>query len=190
MRTVTVCECHVFTVRLDATATEIADEMDENSVGCVVVVDEKEAPVGIVTDRDLLRRVVAAGRDPDKTTAADVATRKLVTASPKDPLAKVVQQMKEHGVRRLPIVEGGRAVGIVTLEDVLLALASDVWNVAEGMRIEIRDSVRGARRRRVREQREEALAELRCQAQQVGHDTRDFLHRELSQLLHSLRREK
>jgi CBS domain-containing protein len=181
------CEKEVVTVRAEATVFDVADAMDEHSVGCVIVTDEADRPLGIVTDRDLVRRVVAPGRDPDKTLARDVMSGDVVTASTEERLPRVIEIMRARGIRRLPLVEDGRVVGIVALDDIVAELTSDLWNVSEGARVELRDAQRTARRRRLREAREGALEELRSQAFHVGKEAREFLRKELGSLLDSLR---
>ena len=181
------CEREVITVAPEATVFEIADAMDEHSIGCVVVTDPAGRPLGIVTDRDLVRRVVAAGRDAEKTRARDVMSGDVATASANDPLPRVIEIMRARGIRRLPLVEHGRTSGIVALDDIVAELSSDLWNMSETARIELREAQRTSRRRRVREAREEALEELRSQALHLGNEARGFLHKELGSLLESLR---
>jgi CBS domain-containing protein len=182
------CACDVVTVRPETTVWEIADAMDEHSVGCLVVTSEAGHPLGIVTDRDLVLRVVAPGRDPEKTVARDVMTTPLVTAAHDEGLPRVIELMRTRAIRRVPLLRDGHVVSIVSLDDILVELSSDLWNVSETARIEIRDAQRTARRRRLREAREEALEELRSQAHQLGQEARDFLRKELSSLLDGLRR--
>ncbi len=181
------CEREVIQVGPETTVFEIADAMDEHSVGCVVVTDEAQRPLGIVTDRDLVRRVVAPGRDPEKTRARDVMSGDVATASAEERLPSVIEIMRARGIRRLPLIEDGRLVAIVALDDIVAELVSDLWNVSEGARIDLRDSQRTARRRRQREAREAALEELRSQALHVGKEARGFLRKELGSLLDSLR---
>jgi CBS-domain-containing membrane protein len=111
----------------------------------------------------------------------------VVTASTEERLPRVIEIMRARGIRRLPLVEDGRVVGIVALDDIVAELTSDLWNVSEGARVELRDSQRTARRRRLREAREAALEELRSQALHVGKEARGFLSKELGSLLDSLR---
>ena len=181
------CEREVIHVGPEATVLDVVDAMDEHSVGCVVVTDDALHPLGVVTDRDLVRRVLAPGRDPEKTRARDVMSGDVATASAHERLPRVIEIMRGRGIRRLPLVEEGRVVGIVALDDIVAELVSDLWNVSEGARIELRDAQSTARRRRQREAREEALEELRAQALHVGKEARDFLRRELGSLVDSLR---
>jgi CBS domain-containing protein len=184
------CEREVVTVAPEASVFEIADTMDAHSVGCVVVTDPAGRPLGIVTDRDLVRRVVATGRDAEKTQARDVMSGDVATAPLDARLPQVLEIMRARGVRRLPLVEDGRVSAIVALDDIVLELSSDLWNLSETARIELRDAQRTSRRRRLREAREEALEELRSQALHLGSEAREFLHKELGSLLESLRRRR
>ena len=177
------CEREVVTVPPEATVFEIADAMDEHSIGCVVVTDAADRPLGIVTDRDLVLRVVAAGRDAEKTRARDVMSGNLATAATTENLPRVIEIMRARGVRRLPLVEHGRVAGIVTLDDIVAELASDLWNVDEAARVELREAQRTSRRRRLREAREEALEELRSQLLHLGHEARELLRAEVTSLL-------
>jgi CBS domain-containing protein len=108
----------------DATLVEAAALMADGDIGDVLVVEPgAQAMVGIVTDRDIIVRGVAAGRDPSATTVRSVLSRDLETVAPSDTVADATAHMRAANVRRLPVVEDGRPVGIVSLAD--LALATD-----------------------------------------------------------------
>jgi CBS domain-containing protein len=111
------------TVRSTATLVEAARSMREADAGAVIVVDDRDRVVGIVTDRDIAVRAVAEGRDPATTMVAQVASTDLTTLSPTDTVSHAVRLMRERAIRRLPVVEGGRPVGIVSIGD--LAVARD-----------------------------------------------------------------
>ena len=175
-------EREAVTVSPDTTVVEIADRMDEESVGCVIVVDGGGGALGIVTDRDLARRVVAAGRDAEKTRARDVMSTDLVCIDREELLPGVIEKARSHAIRRLPVVDKGRVVSVISLDDVLFDLAIAMYRVADGARIEIRDAQRISRKRRRREAREEALDELRTQLRTLRHDARDRLREEIAAL--------
>jgi CBS domain-containing protein len=118
----------------DATATSLARAMDDDSVGSVVIVEDDE-PVGIVTDRDLALSVLMEGRDGD-TPAAEFMTRDLVTVHAEAGVMELCRTMREHGVRRLPVVDDGRLTGIVTLDDVVVLLQGEMENITEVIRTE------------------------------------------------------
>jgi CBS domain-containing protein len=99
--------------------TEAARAMREQGIGSVLVVDGGRLK-GLVTDRDIVVRAVADGRDPGRTTLADVCSPDLVTAAPDDDADTAVQRMREHGVRRIPVVDGDRPVGVLSIGDMAI----------------------------------------------------------------------
>jgi CBS domain-containing protein len=101
----------------NATVVEAAKVMAQEDVGPVPIVEDGRL-VGIVTDRDVVVRVVAEGRDPNATTVKEIASTNLVTVSPDDDLDEALSLLAEHQVRRLPVVEGDRLVGIVAQADI------------------------------------------------------------------------
>ncbi len=113
------------TVTLDAPLTAAARLMAEKDIGDVIVIEPgTERVAGIVTDRDIAIRAVAEGRDPGATTVEEIFSRDLVAASPADSVQHVIELMEDLKVRRLPVVEADRAVGIVSLGD--LAVETNV----------------------------------------------------------------
>ncbi len=104
-------------VSRETTAVEAARSLAADNVGSLPVVDGDEL-VGIVTDRDLVVRVLAKDLDPHQVPVADVCTESPVVAAPDDALDVALQRMAEAQVRRLPVVEGGRVVGILAQADV------------------------------------------------------------------------
>ena len=105
----------VVTATPDASVREVAETMRERNVGSVVLVEDGR-PVGFVTDRDLAVSVLADGRDPSDR-ACDHASAPVVTAGPDLDITEAAELMVEHGIRRLPVLEGGELIGIVTLDD-------------------------------------------------------------------------
>jgi len=105
-----------------AVIVDAARKMREVGIGDVVVL-HGETVCGIVTDRDIVVRGVAEERDPRSTTLGEICSRELRTLSPNDQIGMAVRLMREHAIRRLPVVEGGRPVGILSLGD--LAIGHD-----------------------------------------------------------------
>jgi CBS domain-containing protein len=103
---------------LEATQTvsDAARAMRDGNIGNVLVT-EGDQLVGIVTDRDLVVRVLAEGLDPSRTPLGTVCSRELTTVSPGDAIETAVARMRESAIRRLPVVEDGRLVGILALGD-------------------------------------------------------------------------
>jgi CBS domain-containing protein len=102
---------------LSATVVEAAKVMASEDVGAVPVVKDGRL-AGLVTDRDIVVRVLAAGRDPSSTTVGEIASSDLETLSPDDDLGTALRKMASSQVRRLPVVEGDQLVGIVAQADV------------------------------------------------------------------------
>lgn len=159
------------TIDSDASVLEIARRMRAEEVGSLVVVDGEDNPLGIVTDRDLLRRVIAAERPFDTTTAADVMSQPLVTVDADEPLDKLVQAMASHGVRRLAVLEHHELTGVVSLDDVLLLLGTEIASLAAATR----RGMRTAQTRRVAHQVEELADELKEQAGRLGREAKEKL---------------
>jgi CBS domain-containing protein len=95
---------------------EAARAMRDQDIGDVIVIENQQV-CGIVTDRDIVLRMVAEARDPAATRLADICSHALLTVAPTDSIAEAVRLMRTHAIRRLPVVEEGKAVGIVSLGD-------------------------------------------------------------------------
>lgn len=119
----------VVTADPDTSAVSLAETLEGNNVGSVVIT-EGSTPVGIVTDRDIALAVVGAGRDPTGTTAADIMTEDLLTAEADAGTFELCSTMCDNAVRRMPVVDDGELVGIVTLDDMLQLLADELGHLA------------------------------------------------------------
>jgi CBS domain-containing protein len=106
-------------VVLPATATviEAARAMRDNDIGDVIVGDDSGNVIGILTDRDIVVRPVADGSDPTSVTVRDICSIDLDTLSPDDTVGDAVRIMQANAIRRLPVLEDGKAVGVVSLGD-------------------------------------------------------------------------
>jgi CBS domain-containing protein len=111
-------------IALDAgrSAREAARRMREQSVGDVLVT-KGGALCGIVTDRDIVVRCVAEGEDPDDLKLERICSRELTTIGPDAEVAEAVRLMRQHAIRRIPVVDGKKAVGVLSIGD--LALSQD-----------------------------------------------------------------
>jgi CBS domain-containing protein len=112
----------VVTVKPTATAAEAARVLKESNIGAVIVSDGGAKPLGIFTERDLCRRVVADGLDPAKTAVAGVMTKDVLSVDASEPLDRVFEQLSDGRFRHLPITENGKVVGIVSLTDLAKVL--------------------------------------------------------------------
>jgi CBS domain-containing protein len=107
-----------------STLVQAAREMRDRDIGDVLVLDDDGYLAGIVTDRDIAVRAVAEGRDPSGVSVDEICTSgDLVTTSPADEVDEAAEVMRQAAVRRLPVVDGGKVVGMVTLGD--LAIQAD-----------------------------------------------------------------
>ena len=104
------------TANVDDTVLEAAQLMRDNDIGDVIVVQDGEV-TGIVTDRDIVVRAVAGGRDVESTTVGEIATTGVEAIEPDASVDDALRMMREHDIRRLPVVKNGRPVGIVSLGD-------------------------------------------------------------------------
>jgi CBS domain-containing protein len=110
---------HPVTVEPQTSVTAVARIMRDRGLGAVLVTDGDELR-GLVTDRDLVIRSVAEGGDPERTTVAGACSDDLVTVRSDDELNHAVELMRDHAVRRVPVVDDGRPVGIVSLGDLAM----------------------------------------------------------------------
>lgn len=102
----------------DATAADAARQMADDDVGALPVCDGAGRLCGVVTDRDLARRVVAEGLDPATPLRDVVDSAEVVTIGADDSAEEAIRTMKEHAVRRLPVIDGTRLVGMVSQADI------------------------------------------------------------------------
>ena len=130
-----LCVLDVACCTREMTIAAAAKLMRERHAGDVIVVDnadEEREPVGILTDRDIVIEVLAKGRDPNKTTVAEVMATQLVVAGESEDSTQALQRMAAHGVRRIPVVDDERCVvGIITLDDLLREQAEQAARLLE-----------------------------------------------------------
>jgi len=116
-------------LKSDTSVLDAARAIEHNNIGAVVVQD-KGSVVGIVTDRDLAIRALGRGLDPHKTTVGEVMTAGVVSLAPTDTQASAIRLMQKRNIRRIPLIERGRFVGMVTLDDLLLDEAAPIDRLA------------------------------------------------------------
>ena len=114
----------IHSLKASNTARDAAREMLDKDVSAVVVVDENEKLVGIVTERDMTRRVVAEGHDASTVALSEIMTEGPETLSPDDLAQEALGRMLRRGFRHLPVVEDGRAVGMVSMRNLQQAIAT------------------------------------------------------------------
>jgi len=121
-----ICQRNLDTACTFESVRTAAQRMNTRNVGTLIVKDDDDRPVGIVTDRDLALRVVAHGLDPFTTNVTDVMTADLELVREDVRIEDALRRMRARGVRRLPVVDAhGHCVGIVSMDDVLAHLAGE-----------------------------------------------------------------
>lgn len=120
--------------REDTSVRELCQLMGERKVGCVVI-EADDSPEGIVTDRDV---AMAFGDEQsiEEWTASDIMNRNPFTANADDGVFELSAKMSEHGVRRIPVVEGDELCGIITLDDLVVLLEDELHNLSDVIRTE------------------------------------------------------
>ncbi|MDY6948169.1 MAG: CBS domain-containing protein [Pseudomonadota bacterium] len=122
-----LCVLDVACCHKSTSIAQAARLMRQHHTGDLIVTDESDGtrePIGIVTDRDIVMEVIAKGHDPERTHVGAVMASQLVIAAVSENVATAIERMREHGVRRLPIVDDSGAVfGILTLDDLYRGLA-------------------------------------------------------------------
>ena len=107
-----------FVVQPTATVAEAVRLMKEHNVGIVAVLD-RDALIGVFSERDVARRVVDARRPPERTSVAEVMTTTLVTADAEDDYRSAMRKMDEANIRHLPVMDGGRLVSMLSIRDLM-----------------------------------------------------------------------
>lgn len=108
-----VMDKDVYTVNASANVREILKTMYEKGVWSVLV-EEKGLPIGVITERDVLRRCIIKGLDPSKVLAREIMSSPLITIRPDEPIGEAMRIMAEKGIRRVYVVEEGKIIGRVT----------------------------------------------------------------------------
>lgn len=126
----------VVTLEEYATSNKVASLMDKNDLGCVIVTNKTGNPVGIITERDMVLRVIAKNLRPDTTKAKEIMTSPLVTIDPEATISEAARRMSRLDIRRLAVVYKGNLVGIVSSRDILAVMPELLEIIQERNRIE------------------------------------------------------
>lgn len=129
------CRKTVAVIQSTQSVAEAAEQLRDRHVGALVVVEEELRPVGMLTDRDIVTRVVAERKDATAVLVSDVMSPRPAVAHVDDTLDQTLFTFKKRGVRRLPIVDAlGRMVGLVSIDDVLVLLSAELDQTAAAVR--------------------------------------------------------
>lgn len=132
-----ICNREVVIAERNLSVDEAARLMRSHHVGDLVVIEKTGAyarPIGIVTDRDIVVEVVAAGVEPAALTVGDIMSQELATVQETEGIFETMQYMRTQGVRRMPVIDrNGALVGIVTIDDLLGLLAEEMTELARAI---------------------------------------------------------
>jgi CBS domain-containing protein len=124
------CQRNVVSVTPETSVSFVTGLMKEKNIGCVVITS-KDRPVGIVTDRDIVLRRVTMHEDPDQISIDTLMTREVVTIRGDAGIFEAIQQMKNAGVRRIPVVDlKGHLVALLTVDDIIRLIAREMADIA------------------------------------------------------------
>ena len=126
----------VITVDEDTSIDKTAQLMDKHNVGCIIVTSKKGKPLGIITERDFVTRLLAKNLQPAKLTAKEVMTSPLITIDPDENLSEVARRMSQLNIRRLGVMYKGELVGIISSKDILSITPELIEIIQEKARIE------------------------------------------------------
>jgi CBS domain-containing protein len=126
----------VVTLDEDAPSNKVANLMDDNDLGCVIVTNKAGKPLGIITERDLVIRVLAKNLVPDAVKAKEIMTSPLVTIDPEATVSEAARRMSRLNIRRLGVVYKGNLVGLVSSKDILGVMPELIEIIQERTRIE------------------------------------------------------
>ena len=105
------------TVEADISVKKAVKVMNDFEIGCLIVVEKGQA-IGIVTERDVLKRIVVEGRNPEETLVRDIMSKPLIVVDPETSLKEAIEVMFKHKIKKLPVIDGGKLVGLVTFTDI------------------------------------------------------------------------
>ena len=126
----------VVTLNEAATSNKVATIMDENNLGCVIVTNQTGKPVGIITERDLVIRVLAKNLVPDTVKSKEIMTSPLVTIEPEATISEAARRMSRLEIRRLGVVYKGNIVGLISSRDILGVMPELIEIIQERTRLE------------------------------------------------------
>ena len=104
--------------RARATAKNTAELMNKHDIGCLVVL-KKGVPTGIVTERDMLRKILLGSKDPEKTRVSEIMSKPLIAGKPQMTIEDAAKLMFKRDIKKLPVAQNGQLVGLVTLTDLV-----------------------------------------------------------------------
>lgn len=126
----------VITIAEDAPVNKVAELMDKHGLGCIIVTSKKGKPLGIITERDLVARVLAKNAKPDSVKASEVMTSPLMTIEPDATISEAARRMSRLNIRRLGVIYKGQLIGLLSSKDILSVMPELLETIQEHAIIE------------------------------------------------------
>jgi len=126
----------VITTQEDAPANKVAELMDKQGLGCIIVTGKGAKPLGIITERDLVGRVLAKNVKPDALKAKEVMTSPLITIEPDETISEAARRMSRLNIRRLGVIYKGQLIGLLSSKDILAVMPELLETIQEHALIE------------------------------------------------------
>ncbi|MEM2117468.1 MAG: CBS domain-containing protein [Candidatus Bathyarchaeia archaeon] len=126
----------VVTIEENAPTNKVAELIDKHGLGCIIVTSKQGKPLGIITERDLVTRVVAKNVKPELIKAKDVMTTPLITIEPDETISEAAKRMNRLNIRRLGVMYKGQLIGLVSSKDVLAVMPELIETIQERALIE------------------------------------------------------
>ena len=132
----------VVTVEEHVTVNKIAKIMKDNSIGCIIVTSKEEKPLGIITERDLVERVLTKNVKPDSVKAEEIMSTPLTTIEPDITINEAARKMNNLNVRRLGVIYKGRLVGLISSKDILAIMPELIEIIQEKTKMEYENAIK------------------------------------------------
>ncbi len=126
----------VVTLDEEDTSNKVANIMDEHNLGCIIVTNKSAKPIGIITERDLVKRVLSKNLKPDAVKAKEIMTSPLITIDPEATISEAARRMSRLDVRRLGVLYKDNLVGLISSKDILAVMPELIEIIQERTRIE------------------------------------------------------
>lgn len=128
-----IMKTNVVTVLPSTPVTEAATIMREENIGSLVIVGVDKKLLGIITDRDIVVSVVANGKSPLEVVVGDVMTSELITVQEDESIFEILRVLGRNSIRRVPVLRRGRLVGIVSVDDLIVLVVTELSNLASAL---------------------------------------------------------
>jgi CBS domain-containing protein len=128
-----IMKTKVITVSPSAPITEAALLMRDEDIGALIVVDDTEKPVGIMTDRDIVISALAENKDPGELIVEDIMTRQLHMVQEDTNVFDILRVLSKNSIRRVPVTRKGKLAGIISVDDIVVVVATELANLASAL---------------------------------------------------------